>query len=135
MPFINISVAGSILSGAQKQQLFDETTRLMSEVLKKNPDLTSVRIDEFSANNWAVGRTPVSVSGEAAVHMDIKITEGTNTNAEKAEMIRLAMSMLKSIIGSTPEASYIVIDDLAASTWGYDGQTQEARARQRKVTQ
>ncbi len=128
MPFINISVAGAILTSSQKQQLFDETTRLMSEILRKNPDLTSVRIDEFSVDNWAVGCTPMIVAGKVAVHMDIKVTEGTNTDNEKAEMIKQAMVMLKEIIGHTSEASYIIIHDLPATTWGYDGQTQAARA-------
>lgn len=132
MPFINISVAGAILNSSQKQKLFDETTRLMNEILRKNPDLTSVRIDEFSAENWAVGGTSMTVTGKVAVHMEIKVTEGTNTETEKAEMIKQAMVMLKEVIGHTPEASYVIIHDLPATTWGYDGQTQAARAMQIK---
>ena len=128
MPFINISLAGTSLSEQQKQQLFDETTRLMSEVLHKNPDLTSVRIDEFSSHNWAIARQPVMSRSDTAVHMDIKVTTGTNSDAEKAEMIARGMNMLKTIIGNTPEASYIVIHDVAAGSWGYNGQTQKARA-------
>ncbi|MEH6631170.1 MAG: tautomerase family protein [Halopseudomonas aestusnigri] len=133
MPFINISVAGAILTSSQKQQLFDETTRLMSEILRKNPELTSVRIDEFAAENWAVGGTSMTVTGKVAVHMDIKVTEGTNTDTEKAEMIKQAMVMLKEVIGQPPEASYVIIHDLPATTWGYDGQTQAARAMQIKA--
>ncbi len=133
MPFINISVSGATLSDTQKQHLFNETTRLMSEVMKKNPDLTSVRIDQFPADSWAVGRKSMVVRGETAVHMDIKVTDGTNTDEEKAEMIKQAMSMLKDIVGSTPEASYIVIHDLDASAWGYDGHTQHERAQRKKA--
>lgn len=130
MPFINISVAGTTLSDIQKQYLFEETTRLMSEVMNKDPDLTSVRIDEYAPTNWAVARKSIAFRGETAVHMDIKITDGTNTDEEKAEMIRLGMSMLKEVIGSTPEASYIVLHDLDGAAWGYDGRTQKARAEQ-----
>ena len=129
MPFINIAVAGPSLSGSQAQRLFDETTRLMHDVMGKSPELTSVRIDEFDSDNWAIGRTPVSRRGETAVHMDIKVTEGTNTDGEKAEMIRQAMTMLKHVVGATPEASYVVIHDLNADSWGYDGLTQGQRAR------
>lgn len=131
MPFINISVSGAALSNTQKQQLFDVTTRFTGEVMKKDPDLTSVRIDEFPTNSWAVGRKSMAVRGEIGVHMDIKITDGTNTDEEKAEMIKQGMSMLKEVIGGTPEASYIVIHDLDARTWGYDSRTQSARAKQK----
>ena len=106
-------------------------TRLMSEVMNKNSDLTSVRIDQVPAGNWAIGGTPVTVRDEACVHMDIKVTAGTNTEGEKAEMIRQGMAMLKDVVGSVPEASYIVIHELDAHAWGYDGRTQYERAQQR----
>ena len=131
MPFINIAVSGPELTDAQKQRLFDETTRLMEEVMNKNPDLTSVRIDQFPGGNWAVGCTPTTGRGEVGVHMDIKVTAGTNTDDEKAEMIRQAMAMLKDVVGCVPEASYIVIHELDARAWGYDGRTQHDRAQQR----
>ncbi|MBC8337343.1 MAG: tautomerase family protein [Rhodospirillales bacterium] len=131
MPFINIAVANTRLSKVQKQSLFDETTRLMAEVMHKNPALTAVRIDEFPAENWAIAGKPVASGGRSAVHMDIKVTDGTNTDAEKAEMIKRSMAMLKECVGTTPDASYVVIHDLAAAAWGFDGQTQKARAQTR----
>ena len=133
MPFINISVSGATLSQAQKQQLFNETTSLMSEVMKKNPDLTSVRIDQYPDDSWAIGRTSITDRNEIGVHMDIKVTSGTNSDDEKSEMISKAMAMLKDVAGATPEASYIVIHDLDAKAWGYDGRTQFARAKEREA--
>ena len=124
MPFIDISVSGTTLSAVQKQRIFDETTRLMSEVMGKVPSLTSVRVGRFSADGWAVGGKSVAARGEIAVHMDIKITKGTNTDEEKAEMIRQGLSMLKDVVGETSEAGYVVIHELDASSWGYDGKTQ-----------
>jgi len=50
MPFINIAVAQGSLSKAQKQRLFQETTRLMAKVVHL---LTAIRIDEHPAENWA----------------------------------------------------------------------------------
>lgn len=130
MPFINISISKPTISKTQKQKLFDETTRLMTEVLGKNAELTSVRIDQFPPDSWAINKTSMTDRDEIGVHMDIKITAGTNTDDEKADMIKQAMMMIKDIIGATPEASYIVIHELKASSWGYDGQTQAARAMQ-----
>jgi 4-oxalocrotonate tautomerase len=128
MPFINIAVAGKPLSPLQKQQLFDETTRLMNEVMRKDPKLTAVRIDQFHGDDWAVGRSTATILEKSAVHMDIKVTAGTNTEEEKEQMIRQAMEMLKEVVGAIPEASYIVIHELNATAWGYDGRTQYARA-------
>ena len=132
MPFINIAVSNGRLSTAQKQRLFHETTRLMAEVMNKNPALTAVRIDEHPAENWAIGGDAVSAGESHGVHMDIKVTAGTNTDEEKAEMIGLAMKMLTEVVGPTPEASYVVIHDLDAGAWGYDGRTQRARAEEAK---
>ena len=129
MPFINIAIAQGSLSRAQKQRLFDETTRLMAEVMHKDPSLTAVRIDEHPAQNWAIAGDAVSTGEGAAVHMDIKVTADTNTDEEKAEMIALSKAMLSEVVGSTPEASYVVIHDLDAAAWGYNGQTQKARTK------
>ena len=132
MPFINIAVAQTDrggLSKTQKQRLFDETTRLMAEVMHKNPSLAAIRIDEHGSENWAIAGEAVSAGEGPAVHMDIKVTDGTNSDEEKAEMIRLSMAMLSKVVGPAPEASYVVIHDLDAGAWGYDGRTQKARAQ------
>ena len=135
MPFINIAVSNGRLSTAQKQRLFQETTRLMAEVMHKNPALTAVRIDEHPAENWAIGGDAVSAGESHGVHMDIKVTAATNTDEEKAEMTGLAMKMLTDVVGPTPEASYVVIHDLDAGAWGYDGRTQRARAEEARPKQ
>lgn len=127
MPFIAISVTGPALPEAAKTALFQETTALMRDVMKKNAALTAVRIDAHPGGHWAIGGNPVPV----AAHMDIKITAGTNSDAEKAEMIRRSMEMLRRHVGALPEASYVVIHDLDGAAWGYDGQTQTARAAAR----
>ena len=62
--------------------------------------------------------------------MAIKVTDGTNTNEEKSEMIRQAMSVLKDVAGITLEAGRIVIHDLDANSRGYDGRTGYSRGRQ-----
>ena len=128
MPFINIAVAQGRLSKTKKQRLFEKTTHLMAEVMHKDPSLTAIRINEYAAENWAIAGEAVSTGDRAAVHMDTKVTAGTNTNAEKAEMISRSMEMLTEIVGPVPEASYVVIHDLDAGAWGYNGRTQKARA-------
>ena len=127
MPFINIAVAGTQLSEQQKQTLIVETTRQMSEIMGKNPNLTSVRIDEFPPATWGVAGTRVSDTDHTAVHTDIKVTAGTNTEDEKARMIEAAVGLAKDVVGSIPEATYVVIHELDAASWGYNGKTQASR--------
>lgn len=129
MPFINITHSGSKLSEEQRGKLFKETTRLMNEVMHKKEELTSVRIDNYEAGDWAIGSKRMSMSSSSAVYMDIKVTQGTNTAEEKSEMIRQSTMMLKEIIGPVAEASYVVIHEVAGDSWGYNGLTQLARAQ------
>ncbi len=129
MPFINITYSGSKLTEEQREGLFKETTRLMNEVMHKKEELTSVRIDNYEAGDWAIGSKRMSMSSSSAVYMDIKVTQGTNTAEEKSEMIRQSTLMLKEIIGPVAEASYVVIHEVAGDSWGYNGLTQLARAQ------
>lgn len=129
MPFINISLSGSELSHDQKKQLFHQTTELMHEVMHKKKELTSVRIQLSESCDWAIGSRLMNEGKERAVYMDIKVTEGTNTAAEKSEMIKQSILMLKHVVGPIAAASYVVIHDIAGDSWGYDGLTQQARAQ------
>lgn len=126
MPYIHITVAGPALTPDQKSELHLGTTRLMADVLGKRAAVTAVRIEEVSASDWSVG-------GQAApgrrAHLDVKITEGTNSVAERASLVRRAHALLDRVIGTVPEASYVVIDEVPAQNWGYAGVTQLERAK------
>ena len=129
MPFISITVTGAAPTAAQKQRLYSETTRLMNEVMRKKAELTAVRLEEAGQEGWSIGGRSLAERGERAAHMDITVTLGTNTEQEKAGMIRQAMAMLKETLGPLAEASYVVIHELDAKSWGYDGATQYARSK------
>ena len=84
MPFVNIKVAGPTLAPEQVQHLQQDATKLMAEVLRKKAELTAVLIEHVPATSWTVGGKPVS----AAAHLDVKVTEGTNTAEEKGLFVR-----------------------------------------------
>jgi 4-oxalocrotonate tautomerase len=75
-----------------------------------------------------VNGLPLTTEDPVAVFADIKVTEGTNTPEEKAEMISQTIKMLENVVGTIQEACYVVIDDIPANSWGYNGKTQYARA-------
>jgi len=127
MPYINYRV-GSSLTESQKEIICSETTNFMNLIMRKKRGVTVVHIEESSSQQWSVNGSCLSDKEPIPVYVDIKVTEGTNTPEEKSDMLRKTMEMLKSCIGVTQEACYIVIDDIPSNSWGYDGFTQEHRA-------
>lgn len=60
MPYVNIKVTDEQVTKAQKQALIQGVTRLLVDVLNKNPETTFVVIDEVSLDNWGIGYDQVS---------------------------------------------------------------------------
>ena len=52
MPYVNIKVTREGVTYAQKEQLIRGVTRLLVEVLNKDPNSTTVIIDEVETDNW-----------------------------------------------------------------------------------
>jgi 4-oxalocrotonate tautomerase len=125
MPFVNIKIAGPNLSPEQLHRLHAGVTALMADVMHKKAELTAVLVEQVPAHSWAIGGNNV----RAAAHLDVKVTEGTNTAVEKARFIGEAMQLLKNVLGAEElhPATYVAIDEVAADAWGYDGRTQDAR--------
>jgi 4-oxalocrotonate tautomerase len=74
-----------------------------------------------------VGGVPLSEQGKASFYFDIKITDETNTKAEKAQYIREAFDGFARILGDLHEESYVYVQDVRATAYGYGGLTQEYR--------
>lgn len=126
MPYLNIRLSmDSSLDVAEKVKsiLMKHTT----ETLGKNGDVTSIEIDFISPNLWFVNGAPVGEQGFIVFYVDVKITEGTNTKEEKATYIDKVFSDIQSTLGSVSDASYIVVHDVSADSWGFKGRAQEYR--------
>lgn len=52
MPYVNIQVTDEKVTKEQKQELIKEVTELLFRVLKKDPNLTHVVIQEINLDNW-----------------------------------------------------------------------------------
>ncbi len=130
MPFVNIKVAGPTLAPEQVQRLQREATRLMADVMRKKHDLTAVLVEQVDGPRWTIGAAPV----RAAAHLDVKVTAGTNTADEKRRFVAEVMQLLRSVIGPALDpVCYVVVHEVAADAWGYDGRTQADRAAQAKA--
>ena len=60
MPYVNIKITREGATKEQKAQLIAGVTRLLKEVLGKNPATTCVTIEEVDTDNWGIGGIPVT---------------------------------------------------------------------------
>ena len=127
MPYINIRL-GRNLDNEQRKLLYEKTTSLMNTVMGKRPEVAVVHIHESESHLWSVNSAPISAKDPTAAYVDIKVTKGTNTSKEKAEMLSQTVKMLQDVVGIIQESCYVVIYDIPADSWGYNGKTQAARA-------
>ena len=126
MPYLNVRI-----SSEESPEIAEKiVTALMihtNKILGKKPEVTSIEINFVSPKQWFVGGTCMSEQNAVTFYLDIKITEGTNTKAEKAKYVKNVFSDMEDIIGPITPASYIVIHDVRADSWGFQGNTQEFR--------
>ena len=54
MPYINIQITREGVTSAQKKELIAGATKLLVDVLAKNPKTTHVVIQEIETDNWGV---------------------------------------------------------------------------------
>jgi 4-oxalocrotonate tautomerase len=60
MPYVNIRVTPPGLTAAQKAQVIAGVTKVLVEVLGKNPETTFIVIDEVDSDNWGIGGQTVT---------------------------------------------------------------------------
>ncbi|MDF1536165.1 MAG: 4-oxalocrotonate tautomerase family protein [bacterium] len=60
MPYVNIRITREGATVQQKAQLIEGVTRLLADVLGKNPATTVVVIDEVDTDNWGIGGETVT---------------------------------------------------------------------------
>jgi len=128
MPYINIRL-GCKLNEKQREDLNKKTTHYMNTIMGKHREVTVVHIMESEPKEWAINLNQLTKEEPVGAYVDIKVTDGTNTPKEKAEMIYQTVEMLKNVAGTIQEACYVVIHDIPANSWGYNGKTQEERAK------
>jgi len=60
MPYVNIKITRDGATAEQKEALIAGATKLLVDVLNKNPNTTVVVIDEVETDNWGIGGTTVT---------------------------------------------------------------------------
>ena len=129
MPILNVKLCASQSDQLNRQVnafLLDITSR----ILGKKPEVTAIVIEYVPKGNWTVGGRTLNELGKNSVYFDIKITDETNTKDEKARYIQEAFAGFEQILGDLDERSYVYIQDVRATSYGFGGKTQEFRYHQ-----
>jgi 4-oxalocrotonate tautomerase len=61
MPYVNIKITREGVTPGQKAELVRGATKLLVDVLGKNPQTTVVVIEEIDTDNWGIGGETVTV--------------------------------------------------------------------------
>ena len=126
MPTLHLKVS-PLQNPPRYRALASALTELTALHLGKRAEVTAVMIDDIPAARWHIGGR--DVSGPTAF-LEISVTAGTNTSAEKQAFIAAAFAELQKQLGQgqpLEPASYVIVRELPATDWGYGGQTQAAR--------
>ena len=64
MPYVNIRITKEGVTPAQKLELIEGATDLLTRVLNKDPATTFVIIDEVETDNWGLNRENITTLRE-----------------------------------------------------------------------
>ncbi|AKM29773.1 4-oxalocrotonate tautomerase [Pandoraea faecigallinarum] len=126
MPHIVLQLSGTP-DDTLSRQAVRAVSQLTVDTLHKAPEVIAVSVEYIPHERWFIGGTPLSEQGKNAFHLDISVTDETNTKAEKARFIAQVFETLSAILGNVHECSYIHVIDARAAAYGYGGRTQEYR--------
>jgi 4-oxalocrotonate tautomerase len=126
MPYLDIKLGAACLP-ENVDKFATQMTALVADLLHKKRELTSVAVHCVPPGHWYVGGESLAARGHSTFFLEINITEGTNTKHEKAAFVAAAFAAAEGILGRLDVASYVIVRDVGADAWGYQGLTQEFR--------
>lgn len=126
MPILNVKVSAH-RTAELSERITETLLELTSRVLGKRRDLTAVVIDYVDPADWFVGGKSLAELKKASFYFDVKVVDETNTKAEKARYVAEAFEAFARLLGELHPESYVYVQDVRASAYGYGGRTQEFR--------
>ncbi|MBK6631772.1 MAG: tautomerase family protein [Betaproteobacteria bacterium] len=130
MPFLDIRLTAPCLP-EKVAEIAERMTDLTVEMLGKRREVTAVAVQCIAPGHWTIGGESLNVSGRSSFFLEVNVTEGTNTPEQKAAFIAAAFAAAETVLGRLDAASYVIVREVAAEAWGYQGQTQATRAARR----
>ncbi|GAA0563174.1 hypothetical protein ACFQH5_18555 [Halomonas salifodinae] len=133
MPVIKVSISDLGCQEIEKEAAIGKIAERLTEstvrVLKKDRELVVVKVKEGSSSTWFVSGSELTPSASPIFEVEIKITEGTNSQEEVSTWVREVFETMKKIIGEGASPNYISVQQIPREFWGYNGLTQYGRNR------
>jgi 4-oxalocrotonate tautomerase len=129
MPFLDIRLSAPCLP-EKVAQIAARMTDLTVEILGKRREVTAAVVQCISPGHWMVGGESLNASGSGSFFLEANVTAGTNTPTQKAAFVAAAFAAAEAVLGRLDAASYVIVREIPAEAWGYQGRTQAARAAQ-----
>ncbi len=126
MPHIVVHLSGQS-DDAINRRVVQAVAGLTQPVLGKQLPVIAITLQHIPHDRWFIGGRPLSELGQNAFHLDISVTDETNTKAEKARYIKEIYAAFQEILGELHDCSYVHVIDARAAAYGYGGRTQEYR--------
>ncbi|NDY90193.1 tautomerase family protein [Ideonella livida] len=132
MPLLNVLLSPvPALEGPAAQRLCQSVASdLLAHTvdhLHKRADLTAIVVQLVPAQQWFIAGRPLPELGQPSAAVEIRVTDDTNTDAEKAAWLAAVQASLGHHLPGLHEVSYLQVQDLHPAAWGYGGRTQAAR--------
>ncbi|MDP4299387.1 tautomerase family protein [Leptothrix discophora] len=127
MPILTVLI-GTLPSPQLARDVAEDLLELTEKVLDKRRDLTSIALQFVPPAQWFIGGDSVQTLDRPTAFVEIRITDETNTKAQKARYVALVHEVLRARLGQLHPVSYVQISDVRGAAWGWGGRTQEARA-------
>lgn len=133
MPFIDVLIASPALDDTLIGEVARRLTTLSSHHLGKAEAVTAVAVRAVAPQAWFVGARSLADHAAASFQVTIRVTEGTNDKEEKAAFVAATAQTMTQLLGPVRPESYVIVDEVPADAWGFDGITQEERVVARRL--
>lgn len=126
MPILNVKVSAK-RSPELSSQITETLLELTSRILGKRRDLTAVTIEYVDPEDWFIAGKSLAQLRQSSFYFDVKVVDETNTKAEKARYVAEAFDAFGRLLGDLHHESYVYVQDVRATAYGFGGRTQEYR--------
>ena len=127
MPMITVKFSAPEARPGLSEAVAKAANKLSADILKKNPTLTAVAIDQVDADQWFIGNKSLVEHKLAAFWLEIRIVESTNTREQKEEFIAAAFAKMNELLGPPPSESYVYVNEVRGDAYGHSGIIQNER--------
>ena len=116
MPHIVVHLSGQP-DPAISRRVVESVAGLTQSVLGKKLPVIAITLQYIPHEQWFIGGQALSELGRNAFHLDISVTDETNTKAEKARYIQDIYDAFRGILGELHECSYVHVIDARRGVW------------------